>query len=88
MAGNSKDIEKGIERSIDNLGRIVLPKEMRDKLAFQKNQTVSIKLYKKHIRIEKATNSCYLCNNEKNLVEFKDVYICKECIKDISENLL
>ncbi len=31
MKENIKDLSLGIERSIDDLGRVVLPKEMRDK---------------------------------------------------------
>lgn len=31
-----------IERKIDNLGRIVLPKEMRDKIGVENNESVSI----------------------------------------------
>lgn len=34
MKDNLKDLSLGIERTIDDLGRIVLPKEMRDKLKF------------------------------------------------------
>lgn len=36
MKNNLKDLSLGIERNIDDLGRIVLPKEMRDKLKFKK----------------------------------------------------
>lgn len=31
-----------IERKLDNLGRVVLPKEMRDKLGLEDNEMVSI----------------------------------------------
>ncbi|MDO7204063.1 AbrB/MazE/SpoVT family DNA-binding domain-containing protein [Paraclostridium bifermentans] len=43
MKKNSKDLTVGVNRNIDDLGRVVLPKEMRDKLNLKKNSPVSIK---------------------------------------------
>ena len=53
MKDSFKDLSLGIERTIDDLGRVVLPKEMRDKLQFKKNQAVNIKLFNNYIQIEK-----------------------------------
>ena len=47
----SKELSLGIERHIDDLGRIVIPKEMRNKLNFEQNEVVSIKLFDDHIEI-------------------------------------
>ena len=45
---NRDKLEKlsiGIDRNIDELGRIVIPKEMRDKLNLKKYDLVNIKLF-------------------------------------------
>lgn len=39
----------GLERHLDDLGRIVIPKEMRNKLNFEKNEKLSISLFENHI---------------------------------------
>ena len=41
-----------ITRKVDNLGRIVIPKEMRDKLKVKTNDVFLVKLEKKQITIE------------------------------------
>ena len=48
----SKELSLGIERHIDDLERIVIPKEMRNKLNFEQNEVVSIKLFDDHIEIK------------------------------------
>lgn len=45
----NEDVCVGLERNIDNLGRVVIPIEMRKQLNFDKNQKVSIKLYNNHV---------------------------------------
>ena len=46
MTDKFKDLSLGTERSVDDLGRIVIPKGMRDKLKFKKNQKVNINYLK------------------------------------------
>ena len=59
----SKELSLGIERHIDDLGRIVIPKEMRNKLNFEQNEVVSIKLFDDHIEIAKSKSKClYIVN--------------------------
>lgn len=78
-----KDLSLGIERAVDDLGRIVLPKEMRDKLQFKKNQTVNIKLFNNYIQVEKSKSVCMFCNSEKNIEHYNNFPICNSCIKEI-----
>lgn len=75
----------GIERHIDDLGRIVIPKEMRDKLNFEKNQIVNIKLFGDHIEISKPECRCMFCNTMDNVVEYNNHTMCEACLKDIAE---
>ena len=73
----------GIERHIDDLGRIVIPKEMRDKLNFEKNELVSIKLFDNHIEISKSESRCLFCNTEENIKYYNNYSICASCLGDI-----
>ena len=74
----------GIERFIDGLGRLVIPKEMRDTLNFDNGQLVSVKLFKDHIRIEKSSTTCFLCGNNHEIQYYKNHPICGDCLGDIA----
>lgn len=83
MKNNQKDLTVGVNRNIDELGRIVLPKEMRDKLNLKNNKPVTIKLFKDYIQIEKAVTTCSFCGSEEDIQYYKELPICKICLKDI-----
>ena len=82
----AKKLSVGIERHIDDLGRIVIPKEMRDKLNFEKNQIVNIKLFDDHIEIGKPKHRCLFCNTENDIKEYNNHFICESCLNDIVKN--
>lgn len=85
MTNKFKDLSLGTERIVDDLGRIVIPKGMRDKLKFKKNQKVNIKLFKNHIQIEKSELTCCFCNSEKDIEHYNNFPICSSCLKEIIE---
>ena len=87
MKSNNK-IDKlsiGIDRTIDELGRIVIPKEMRDNLNLKKYDLVNIKLFNNYIQIEKSKSICNFCNNTDDLESYNNFSICKSCLNDIIE---
>lgn len=84
MKNSFKDLSLGIERAVDDLGRIVLPKEMRNKLEFKENQKVNIKLFKNYIQIEKSKSICCFCDNEKDIEYYNNFPICSSCLKEIT----
>ena len=59
----------GIVRYLDPLGRIVIPKEIRDLLCFgiKINNTVILRKYKE---------GCIFCGNEKEVVKFEGEGVC------------
>jgi transcriptional pleiotropic regulator of transition state genes len=78
-------INTGITRAIDGVGRVVIPKSILDELNIKKkdkfmiisdmeNQSITLKLYKP---------GCYFCGSIDNLVEKKGVKICPNCIDDL-----
>lgn len=75
----------GIIRKVDELGRIVLPKEMRDKLNILEKDSLEIYVQGEKIILEKYSTTCCLCGTSKNLKEFKEKIICTNCIKEISK---
>ncbi len=70
----------GIIRNIDELGRIVVPKEIRKKLGIDKNDPVEIYIEGDKILLTKYTPVCHFCGGTESLTEYKSKNICKECI--------
>ena len=79
----SKELSLGIERHIDDLGRIVIPKEMRNKLNFEQNEVVSIKLFDDHIEIAKSKSKCLFCSTQDHIQYYNNYSICQSCLDDI-----
>ena len=84
MKGKKKMKSLGIIRKIDELGRIVLPKELRDN--FNLSQGDSLEIYTDKdstIVLKKHSPSCIFCGSESYLKEYKGNLICRQCIDDL-----
>ena len=71
----------GIVRKVDNLGRIVLPSEIRQTLDIQEGRD-SIEIFTDNDRIvlQKYAPGCVFCGNVDNVHSFCDTRVCDECI--------
>lgn len=76
--------ENGITRRVDNLGRIVIPKEMRDILGWNEGDKILIVIYKDVMLLRKANYNCQMCQGDKKLFEISGKWICKKCAKQIT----
>ena len=76
-------ISTGIIRSIDSLGRVVLPKELRRTLDIQDRDELEIFVEGKSIILRKYEPSCIFCGSMENTVEYKDKIICGNCLAQI-----
>lgn len=74
----------GIVRNIDELGRVVVPKELRRKLGIANTDPVEIFCEEDKIIIKKYVPVCHFCGSSEGLVEYREKRICSECIKDLS----
>jgi transcriptional pleiotropic regulator of transition state genes len=74
----------GIVRKVDQLGRIVLPMELRRVLDIKETDPLEIYTEDDTIILKKYTPDCILCgDNDNHLVNFKGKMICKSCLKDL-----
>ena len=73
----------GIIRSVDNLGRIVIPKETRKKLGLQEGAPVEIFVRGDEVVITKYTPVCLFCGSKNEVVELMDKKVCCECVEKI-----
>ena len=74
----------GVVRRIDDLGRVVIPKEIRNKLDIEEKDPIEIYLDGTSIILKKFETGCIFCNNAKELVSFKDKLVCKKCLSKIN----
>lgn len=75
----------GIIRHIDELGRIVVPKEMRRSLDIAAEDPVEILLEGDSIRLRKYQTSCVFCGSAEGLSEFKGKTLCRACLDELKD---
>jgi transcriptional pleiotropic regulator of transition state genes len=75
----------GIIRHIDELGRMVVPKELRRKLDIADGDPVEIFSEGDRIVMVKYQPNCLFCGSAAELKEFKGKQICASCIASLTE---
>lgn len=73
----------GVVRKIDELGRIVLPIELRRNFDIGEKDALEIYVDQDMIILKKFTRSCVFCNNASDVVEFKGKNICLDCLSQL-----
>lgn len=74
----------GIVRKVDELGRVVLPVELRRTLDIEEKDALEIFVDEETIILKKYEPACIFCGNAKEITKFKGKNICPHCIADIS----
>lgn len=75
----------GIVRSIDSLGRIVIPKELRATLDIQDKDPVEIFTDGDAIILKKHSPSCIFCGSSESLTLYLDKCVCSTCLSALSD---
>ncbi|NRT71407.1 AbrB/MazE/SpoVT family DNA-binding domain-containing protein [Clostridium beijerinckii] len=71
--------ESGIVRKLDNLGRIVIPKEIRYVMGINCGDSMEMIQVDNQIVVKKYSKGCIFCGSNNSNVEFKNLPVCKEC---------
>jgi transcriptional pleiotropic regulator of transition state genes len=76
----------GIVRKLDNLGRVVLPKELRDMLDIQPGDPVEIYMEGGYIILRKFAPGCVFCGEAGDVATtFSGKAICHKCAAEITQ---
>ena len=75
----------GIVRKVDELGRIVLPIELRRTLDIAERDALEIYVDGASIILKKYESSCIFCGSSKNVTTFKGKNICASCQRELSK---
>jgi transcriptional pleiotropic regulator of transition state genes len=70
----------GITRQIDELGRLVLPKEIRTAYDINVKDTLEIFTEDDRIILKKYQPACIFCGEASNVMLFEGKRICKDCL--------
>lgn len=75
----------GIVRKVDELGRIVLPIELRRTLDINEKDSLEIYVEGTSIILKKYEPACIFCGNAQDVENFKGKNVCKDCVKALVE---
>ena len=75
----------GIVRKVDELGRIVLPIEMRRTLDIAEKDSLEIYVEGTSVILKKYKPSCIFSDSNKDVVQFKGKNVCPKCLREIAE---
>ncbi len=80
----------GIVRKVDELGRVVIPIELRRTLAIAEKDALEIYVDSDRIVLRKyePACSCVFCGNADEVTVFKNKNICKECLDSMTEKAI
>lgn len=80
-------INTGITRAIDGVGRVVIPKSILDEMNIKKKDKFMIisDMESQSITLKYYRPGCYFCGSIDGLVEKKGIKICPNCIDDLTE---
>ena len=70
----------GIIRKVDELGRIVLPIELRRTLGIAVHDEMEIYIENDQVILRKYEHSCVFCTSTQNRVQYKGKFVCNKCI--------
>lgn len=73
----------GIVRKVDELGRVVLPIELRRTLNIDIKDALEIYVENDSIILKKYEPSCIFCGSSEGIKEFKGKNICGACYEEI-----
>ena len=78
----------GMTRRVDELGRIVLPKELRENMEIKEKDPIEIYTEGDLIILKKFQSNCLLCGKTTNLIQYKDKSFCKSCIDKLHNKIV
>ncbi len=73
----------GITRQVDELGRFVLPIEIRRALDIKEKDALEIYTEEGRIILQKYQPACFFCSNADDLVLFENKRICRSCLEKL-----
>ncbi|ADI00860.1 transcriptional regulator, AbrB family [Syntrophothermus lipocalidus DSM 12680] len=75
----------GVVRKVDELGRIVIPIELRRTMGIEEKDALEIYVDNEKIILKKYEPACIFCGNAEEVQNYKGKNICRSCLIDIAK---
>lgn len=69
----------GVVRKVDELGRVVIPIELRRTMGIEEKDALEIYVDNEKIILKKYEPACVFCNSADHVQSFKGKLVCREC---------
>ncbi len=73
----------GIVRKVDELGRVVIPIELRRTLGIHEKDALEIFVDSEKIVFKKYEPACIFCGSADEIIDYKNKRICKQCLEEL-----
>lgn len=74
----------GIVRKVDELGRVVIPIELRRTLGIDERDALEIYVDQEKIILKKYQPACIFCGNAEEVTNFRGKNVCRECLTSMT----
>lgn len=75
----------GVTRPIDQLGRVVIPKELRKQFNWNEEDRVEFFVENDSVILKKYVPGCHCCGEIKGLTKVLDFDICPKCLNEFKK---
>ena len=75
----------GIVRKVDELGRVVIPIELRRTLQIDEKDALEIYVDGEKIILKKYEPACIFCGDARDVINYKGKNICVKCLDEIKQ---
>lgn len=76
----------GIVRNIDDLGRIVIPKELRTAMNMGEGAPVELFVEGDSLIMRRVYKGCHFCGADNDLHELRGKHICSSCLEFLNND--
>jgi transcriptional pleiotropic regulator of transition state genes len=73
----------GIVRRVDEIGRVVIPSELRDVMGLESGSALEFYIDGEQIILRRYQPGCVFCENADDLIVFRSKRVCKACLDQL-----
>jgi len=77
----------GVVRKVDELGRIVIPIELRRTMGIEEKDALEIYVDDEKIILKKYEPACIFCGNAEEVTNYKGKNLCKNCLTELTKQV-
>ncbi len=77
----------GVVRKVDELGRIVIPIELRRTMGIEEKDALEIYVDSDKIILKKYEPACIFCGNAEEVINYKGKNLCRSCLTELTKQV-